>query len=163
MIILGIDPGTATTGYGLIKTKSGRGGRPKNDLKHLDHGVIKTPKGLEPHQRLFLLKTQLLKIIKKTKPDFVCIERLFFGANTKTAMSVGQARGVVMVTVAELNLPIFEYQGLSVKLKVAGNGRASKAQVQEAVRKFLNLSLKPHPDDAADALAVAIHHVIKVD
>lgn len=158
MIILGIDPGTATTGWGLIKTHSNNG---KKALTLVGYGSIETPKETEMSQRLVMLNQQLSELLKREKPDLVVIEQLFFGANSRTAMSVGQARGVVMMTAASLGLPIKEYQGLSVKLTLTGYGRAKKKEIQEVVKSILGLEKVPKPDDAADALGVAICHVYK--
>lgn len=152
MIILGIDPGTATTGYGLIKG-------PKK-IKYLAHGVIKTPVGMPMGERLLLLRRQLRQVIVAHKPTTVVVEQLFFGRNAKTAMMVGQARGVILMTASETKLPIFEYQGLWVKRKLSGDGHASKKMIQQVVRKTLGLYRLPKPDDAADALALAICYLI---
>lgn len=174
MIILGIDPGMAETGWGVIeKTKtnppaSGQRSKVKKDTKKgsngfvaVDYGCIKTLVGFDMPQRLLVLKKELGKIIIEHKPDCLAIEQLFFGRNSKTAMTVGQARGVIMVAAAEKNVPIFEYQGLSVKLNLSGHGRCSKSKMQDVVKKFLGLKITPRPQHAADALAVAIHHTIK--
>ncbi|MBI4999356.1 crossover junction endodeoxyribonuclease RuvC [Candidatus Gottesmanbacteria bacterium] len=152
-IILGIDPGTATTGYGIVKWQMAKR---KWQMGYVAHGVIKTPVGMPMGERLLLLRRNLKKIIKVHKPTTIIIEQLFFGRNSKTAMMVGQARGVVMVTAAEANLPIFDYQSLWVKKKLAGDGHASKKRIQQVVRKTLGLYRLPRPDDAADALALAI-------
>lgn len=152
MIILGIDPGTATTGYGLIK------GQKK--IEYLAHGIIKTPVGMPMGERLLLIRQQLKKVIVTYKPMTVVIEQLFFGRNAKTAMMVGQARGVILMTASEAKLPIFEYQGLWVKRKLSGDGHASKKMIQQVVRKTLGLYRLPKPDDAADALALAICYLI---
>lgn len=154
MLILGIDPGTATTGFGLIKT-NGKG------FAHIKHGCILTPKEDLMPLRLFHLQSQLRQIIKETKPACVVVEQLFFGINSKTAITVGQARGVVLATVAEAGLPFFEYQGLSVKKLLTGFGHADKKEMQKIVMKLLKLKEIPKPDDAADALAIAICHFLK--
>lgn len=149
-IILGIDPGTATTGFGIVKSKR------KRDLVYICHGVIKTPVGMPMGERLLLLRRELKKIIATHKPNTIIIEQLFFGRNAKTAMMVGQARGVVMMTAAEVHVPTFDYQGLWVKKKLSGDGHASKKRIQQVVRKILKMARLPRPDDAADALALAI-------
>lgn len=154
-IILGIDPGTATTGFGIVKSKKQKA-KSNRDLVYIDHGVIKTPVGMPMGERLLLLRREFKKIIKLHKPTTIIIEQLFFGKNSKTAMMVGQARGVVMMTAAEVNLPIFDYQSLWVKRRLTGDGHASKKKIQQAVRKTLGLYRLPRPDDAADALALAI-------
>lgn len=149
-IILGIDPGTATTGFGIVKSKR------KRDLVYICHGVIKTPVGMPMGERLLLLCKRLREIIAVHKPTAIIIEQLFFGRNAKTAMMVGQARGVVMMTAAEVHVPTFDYQGLWVKKKLSGDGHASKKRIQQVVRKILKMARLPRPDDAADALALAI-------
>ena len=174
MIILGIDPGTATTGYGLIKVPDDILGRAFNyEIELIDFGNIYTPKERLMQDRLMLIHDKLNHITGKYKPDVMSIEMLFFGANTKTAIAVGQARGVIMLSAAKYNIPIHDYTGPSVKLMVAGSGRADKNQVHEAVRKWLGrngqkvkrlkLTQKGgHLDDATDALAIAICHVLKL-
>ncbi len=148
MIILGIDPGTAKIGFGVInKTR---------ELKLIEYGCIQTPKNLKDSQRLIKLHEQLQKIIKKHKPDMVAVEDLFFFKNLKTAISVSQARGVILLTAAKLKVPISEYTPLQIKQAVTGYGRAEKKQVQKMVKMILNLKKIPKPDDAADALAAAI-------
>ncbi|MFH0863920.1 MAG: crossover junction endodeoxyribonuclease RuvC [Candidatus Gottesmanbacteria bacterium] len=154
--ILGIDPGTATTGFGVIKMNC-RNTKVKNDgLVYVAHGTIKTPVGMIMGERLLMLRQNLRKIIRLYKPQTIIIEQLFFGRNAKTAMTVGQARGVVMVTAAEQKITTCEYQGLWVKKKLVGDGHASKHQIQQFVRRTLGLYKLPRPDDAADALALAI-------
>ena len=155
MKVLGIDPGTATTGWGIVKNKDGE------TLELINYGCIETPKEMEMSERLLMLNKNLEKLLGELKPDIVVIEQLFFGVNSKTAMSVGQARGVVMMTIAEQKIPIKEYQGLAVKLTLTGYGRADKKQIQETVKRTLRLSDVPKPDDAADALGVAICHIFK--
>lgn len=163
MIIFGIDPGTATTGYGVVKND------PKskhNGLTLVEYDCIVTPKEQDMPLRLFSIQTTLSRLLEIYKPDCVAIEQLFFGINSRTAMTVGQARGVVLSTAAGYRIPIFEYQGLSVKHTLTGNGRADKKQIQKSVMNYLGKRKLPKPksgyiDDAADALAVAICHVIK--
>lgn len=174
MIILGIDPGTATTGYGVIKVPDDILGREFNyDIELITYGNISTPKEMIMQDRLLMIHRQLRDIIEKYKPDQISIEMLFFGANTKTAITVGQARGVILLCAAERQIPTQDYTGPSVKLMVAGSGRADKDQVHEGVRKFLGTvsrrrnKLKAswkggHLDDATDALAIAICHVLKL-
>lgn len=174
MIILGIDPGTATTGYGVIKVPEDILGREFDyDIKLVDYGNVFTPKEKKTEERLLMIHDELNQIIRQYKPDLIVIEMLFFGANTRTAISVGQARGVVMLAAAMHTVPIHEYTGPQVKLMVAGAGRASKEEVHEGVRKFLGKNgnrykrLKVnwkggHLDDATDALAIAICHVLKL-
>ena len=149
MIILGIDPGIADTGYGIIKAE-------KSDLKCLSYGSIKTCKSKDLPERLEILNTELLKIISKFKPNLVAVEQLFFCKNLKTAMVVGQARGVILLSARQSKLEIIEFTPLEVKQGVAAYGQAGKAQVQKMVKTILKLTEIPKPDDAADALAIAI-------
>lgn len=148
-IILGIDPGIADTGYGLIKNKGGK-------LTCLAYGSIKTKAGEDLAARLLLLNSELDKIIKKYRPDLAAVEQLFFNKNVRTALIVGQARGVALLTLKQNNLPIFDFTPAQVKQAVSAYGQASKKQVQKMVKLILNLSILPQPDDAADALAIAI-------
>ncbi|HNS63785.1 MAG TPA: crossover junction endodeoxyribonuclease RuvC [Anaerolineaceae bacterium] len=152
MLVLGIDPGTAITGYGLVKDT-------RDGLQVVDYGVILTPKDLPLHQRLFQLHTELTKIILLHHPDAGAVEKLFFQRNVTTAMSVGHARGVVFLAMAQACMPVAEYTPMQVKEAVAGYGGAEKRQIQEMVRVLLGLNDIPKPDDAADALAVAICHL----
>ena len=151
MKILGIDPGTATTGFGLIK-KSG------SQLDKLDAGVISTPKTEHMQNRLKMLYDDLSQLVKTHQPDYIAVEKLFFTKNITTAMSVSQARGIVLLVAAQNNIELAEYTPLQVKMSVTGYGQAEKKQVQEMVKKILKLSVVPKPDDAADALAIAICH-----
>ncbi len=149
MRILGIDPGTATTGFGVITSEGER-------LMWLDAGVVSTPSGQEMPQRLLTISQELGQLITESKPDLMAVELLFFATNVKTAISVGQARGVVLLAAAQSNLPVIEFTPLQVKQAVTGYGQAGKSQVQEMVKTILKLDQIPRPDDAADALAVAI-------
>ncbi len=164
MIIFGIDPGTATTGYGIIKADGLMSEKP---FLLIDYGCIVTPKEMEMPLRLLSIQKDLHVLLQKHKPDYVSIEQLFFGVNSRTAMTVGQARGVVLAAVANYRIPIFEYQGLHVKHTLTGSGKADKKDVQKAVMRFLGKRKLAKPakgyiDDAADALGVAICHYIKV-
>jgi len=149
--ILGIDPGTATTGFGVIEKQSGK-------LKFVDAGVILTPPDHSMPARLSEIYAGLNEIITHHKPDCMAIELLYFATNVTTAISVGQARGVVLLAASEHSLPIGEYTPLQVKQAVTGYGKADKKQVQEMVRTILGLDGIPKPDDAADGLAIAITH-----
>lgn len=149
MIVLGIDPGIATTGWGVIE-KTDRQAKP------LAYGVIETPAGLPLASRLKMLFADTRAIIARYQPDIFCVEKLFFNTNAKTALVVGQARGVVMLAAAQKNLDILEFTPLQVKLNTTGYGKAEKLQVQKMVRQLLCLEAIPKPDDAADALAVAL-------
>lgn len=153
MLVIGIDPGTATTGYGFIQV-SGDGG-----LQAIDYGVIETSPNYPPHQRLLQIFQQLQKMIDLHKPDSGAVEKLFFQRNVKTAISVGQGRGVAMLALAKAGITMAEYSPLEIKQAVAGYGRADKNQMQNMVKALLSLDELPSPDDAADALAVAICHV----
>ncbi len=220
MIILGIDPGTAETGYGIIEYEVAAGptrlaeadgeaqvsrsifasaktqaslrsipvsrsvsdlngnsldtkkpstpatrrqlsSLPHKNIKLITYGCIKTSVNDEMPKRLVVLHGELKKVINTHKPACMAIEQLFFGQNSKTAMAVGQAKGVIMFCAGENGLPVYEYQGLSVKLGLSGNGRAKKPEIQSCVRKILGLRSLPRPDHAADALGVAIHHARK--
>lgn len=151
MKILGIDPGTATTGFGLID-KTG----PK--LTKIDCGVISTLKTTPMPERLQIIFSDISELIKHHKPDYIAVEKLFFTNNITTAMTVSQARGVVLLVAAQNNVEIAEYTPLQVKMSVTGYGQAEKKQIQEMVKKILKLQTIPKPDDAADALAIAICH-----
>lgn len=163
MIIFGIDPGTATTGYGVVRSQS-----PKSKLtvELVEYGCIVTPKDQEMPLRLYSIQKDLKSLFKQFNPDCVIVEQLFFGANARTAMTVGQARGVILSTAASYRIPVFEYQGLHVKHTLTGSGRADKKEIQKSVMKHLRKRKLKKPlngylDDAADALAVAICHVLK--
>ena len=149
MIVLGIDPGTARTGYGLVS-------REGSALRMVDHGCIETIDDRPLGARLLLIHEALVDLIETYRPDVVGVERLFFNRNVQTASAVGQARGVVLLAAAQHGLPVFEHGPHEVKLAVTGYGRASKDQVQRMVQIVLSLAEPPRPDDAADALAVAV-------
>ncbi len=148
--ILGIDPGFAIVGYGLVRKDQ------NNNLEAIGYGAIITDPDLPFSDRLFKIHQELTKIIKKFQPDKMAVEELFFAKNVKTAIEVGQARGVIILTGIQAGLPVAEYTPLEVKQAVASYGRAEKRQVQQMVKLLLNLKQPPRPDDAADALAVAI-------
>ncbi len=152
-LALGIDPGTATTGYGLVRLM------PDGELVAVSFGIISTPKDATPSARLEMLYTDLRKILKRHKPDTSAVEKLFFARNVTTGIAVGQARGVVLLALEQAGIEIFEYTPKEVKQAVAGYGSAEKRQVQEMVRALLQLDSIPKPDDAADALAIAITHL----
>jgi crossover junction endodeoxyribonuclease RuvC len=154
MIILGIDPGTASTGYGVIKKSK--------TLECLGYNVIHTSPKMNPGDRLKIINNELSKIIKEYKPDILAIENIYFFRNLKTAMPVSQAKGVVLLTAAKKNLPVWEFSPPQIKLAVTGNGRADKKEVQRKIKEILKLKEIPKPDDAADALAVAVTYTIKV-
>ncbi|NIA15475.1 MAG: crossover junction endodeoxyribonuclease RuvC [Nitrospiraceae bacterium] len=149
MRVLGFDPGTATTGYGVVDGKG-------NALRHVAHGVISTPAGLHFARRLEMIFEAAGQLIDTHQPDAVAIEKLFFSKNVTTGIAVAQARGVLALTAVQRHKPIGEYSPLEVKSAVVGYGKADKAQVQEMIKILLNLDTIPRPDDAADALALAI-------
>ncbi|HEY8421452.1 MAG TPA: crossover junction endodeoxyribonuclease RuvC [Thermoclostridium sp.] len=151
MIILGIDPGFAITGYGVLNYIG-------NQFKVMDFGVITTNADLPHPQRLLLLEKSLVDIIDEYKPETMSVEELFFNNNAKTALQVGQGRGVALLCAARAGIPVYEYTPIQVKQGVTGYGRASKIQVQQMIKILLGLPEIPKPDDAADALAVAICH-----
>ncbi|MEW6084761.1 MAG: crossover junction endodeoxyribonuclease RuvC [Chloroflexota bacterium] len=152
-LALGIDPGTATTGYGLVRLM------PDGELAAVSFGIISTPKDATPSARLAMLYNDLRKLLKQHKPDTAAVEKLFFARNVTTGIAVGQARGVVLLALQQAGLEVFEYTPKEVKNAVAGYGNAEKRQVQEMVRALLQLDSIPKPDDAADALAIAITHL----
>ncbi len=151
MIILGIDPGFAIVGVGIIEHKG-------NKFKVIDYFAVTTKAGLAMEQRLKLIYESIDDAIKKYSPDCMAIEELFFNNNAKTALQVGQARGVILLAAVNSGLPIFEYTPLQVKQSVVGYGRAAKGQIQQMTKALLSLNEIPKPDDVADALAIAICH-----
>jgi crossover junction endodeoxyribonuclease RuvC len=153
MLALGLDPGTATTGYGLVHLA------PDGGLLAVKYGVITTPKDTPAPERLSTLYDQLQDLLREHRPETVAVEKLFFQRNVTTAIAVGQARGVMLLALAQAGLDVFEYTPNEIKQAVAGYGSADKRQVQEMVRVLLALEDIPRPDDAADALAVAITHL----
>ncbi len=152
-LALGIDPGIATTGYGVVRLLDDGG------LEAITYGVIVTPPDMPVHRRLMLLHGDLRELFSQQHPDTCAVEKLFFQRNVSTAIAVGDARGVVMLSIAEAGLDVAEYTPNEVKQAVAGYGSAQKRQVQEMVRTLLSLPEIPKPDDAADALAIAITHL----
>lgn len=153
MVVIGIDPGTATTGYGLVKEN------PDGSLAVVDFGVVLTPAEMPMPERLLELYRRLLEIILLHRPDSGAVEKLFFHRNVTTALSVGQGRGVAILALAEAGLKVGEYTPMEIKQAIAGYGGADKNQVQQMVRVLLGMVDIPRPDDAADALAVAICHI----
>jgi len=150
MLALGIDPGTAIVGYGLVRELS------DGALQPVDYGVITTPAGMPMWERLEIIYDGLTAILKKYQPDMVGVEEMFFAKNVTTALTVAQARGVILLTLHQARLPISEYKPNIVKQSLTGYGAADKKQMQEIVRLMLGLEKIPKPDDAADALAIAI-------
>ena len=170
MIILGVDPGTGRTGWGVISKKTGK--RDETEVDYIAHGCIVTEEINTMPERLLLLHVNLNEIVKKHKPDCIIVENIFFGRNVKTAISVSQARGVIMLSAALSDLPVFNYTPSTVKLSLTGSGKTEKKGVQEAVRKMLktdknelafNGKKSKDFDDSADALAIALHHALLVN
>lgn len=153
MRVIGIDPGTATTGYGIVEENG------KNELQVVEFGIVSTAAGLPAEMRLLEINQKINEIILLHRPDCGAVEKLFFQRNVTTAIAVGQARGVILLALAQTGLPVNEYTPNEVKQAVTGYGSADKKQVQEMVRTLLNLKDIPKPDDAADALAIAICHI----
>ena len=149
MLVLGIDPGTAICGYGLVEMQG-------NHLRAIDYGAVLTSPKSKPEERLLKIYNEIDALILKYKPDVMGVEQLFFNRNVTTAIPVGQARGVILLTAAKHEIELVERTPLQVKQSVVGYGRATKDQVIFMVQKLLNLPKAPHPDDVADALAVAI-------
>lgn len=153
MLVIGIDPGTARTGYGFVRQA------PDGALIPVDYGVITTSSSTPLPQRLQAIATELSSLLRRHRPDSGAVEKLFFQRNVSTAMSVGQARGVALLALAQADLPVEEYSPMEVKQAVCGYGGADKHQMQSMVQTLLSMSAMPNPDDVADALAVAICHL----
>lgn len=151
MIILGIDPGYAIVGYGVVSYNANR-------FNVIEYGAVTTDAGVRFTSRLDKIYEEFCEIILKTKPDAVSIEKLFFNTNTTTAIDVAQARGVILLAATRHNIPVFEYTPLQVKSSVTGYGRAEKKQVMDMIKNILRLEKIPKPDDTADALALAVCH-----
>lgn len=149
MIILGIDPGTATTGYGIIKNGD-------QEPSCLDFGVIRTSSDSEPARRLQKINSEVEEIIEEYQPEVLAIESVYFFKNAKSALPVGQAKGVIMLTAVKEGLDIYEFTPLQIKMAMTGYGKAKKKQVQKMVKQHLNLEEIPKPNDAADALGAAL-------
>ena len=151
MIILGIDPGVATIGFGVIKAQRG-----KNTL--IQYGVITTPPGIPLSSRLLQISDDMEELIRTFHPDEMAVEELFFTKNITTGIAVAHGRGVILLSAERLGVPVFEYTPMQVKQAVVGYGKAEKRQVMDMTRRLLNLSAVPKPDDAADAVAIALCH-----
>ncbi len=159
MLILGVDPGTAITGYGLLQSdEESAASTLQSNLVVIDYGAITTPASWDMPRRLQHIYQELAALIAKHHPTDAVVEKLFFSKNVRTALSVGQARGVALLAAAQAGLVIHEYTPLQIKQSVVGYGRAEKMQIQQMVKILLQLESIPQPDDAADALAVAICH-----
>lgn len=152
MLVLGIDPGTAITGFGLVESIGGI-------IRLIDYGTIKTGADIPMSHRLCEINDKINELIMINKPDAVAIEELYYFKNAKTVITVAQSRGVIMMTAAQTGVKIAEYTPLQVKQSVVGYGKADKKQVQMMVKAILNMKNMPKPDDAADALAIAICHI----
>jgi crossover junction endodeoxyribonuclease RuvC len=148
-IILGIDPGLATVGFGVIEANKGK-------IKYLDCGIIKTKPDLELPERLHIIRHDTLKLLDSIKPDAVGVEELYFARNVTNAIKVAHARGVILESVYQKKIPVFHFTPLKVKNNITGYGNADKQQIQEMVKRLLNLPRRPKPDDAADGLAIAL-------
>lgn len=148
MIILGLDPGNARLGYGVVRKDGPR-------VVHVAHGCLETPKGMDQGSRLMLLQRQLDAVIAAHTPALVGVEKLFFSKNVKTAMAVSEARGMILLTVRTSGAALAEYTPMEIKVAISGYGGADKKQVQRMVTTLMKLDVTPEPDDAADALAIA--------
>ena len=151
MRILGIDPGYGITGFGVIEAERGKS-------RLIQGGAITTPAGMDFSARLEIIYEDMRKLLEVAKPDAVAIEELFFGQNVTTGIGVAQSRGVILLAIQQAGLPVFQYKPMQVKQSVVGYGNATKHQVQDMTRRLLNLSAMPKPDDAADAIAIALCH-----
>lgn len=150
--VLGIDPGLSLTGFALLSKKN-------ESIQLIKCGVIKTTINKQVYQRLAELYLGLSKILKEDQIDEVAVEKIFFNSNLKTVVNVSEARGVILLAISNYKKPIFEYTPLEAKKAIFGNGRASKKEVQESLKYLLNLEKMPQPDDAADAIAIALCHI----
>ena len=157
-VVIGIDPGTATMGYGIVRALP-EGGDALGACELVTYGTLTTPAGEPMERRLLTLYTGLRDLLRTFRPGHAAVEQLFFGKNVTTAVTVGQARGVALLAAAEFGLSISEYKPAEIKHTVAGFGKADKPQMQRMVQTLLGLDTPPKPDDAADALAVAICHL----
>ncbi len=153
LIIMGIDPGLAIVGFGIV------GHTTSTDLKALEYGAVLTPAHTKTEDRLLEIYDNIDQLIKTYKPDAISIEKLFFNTNEKTAINIAQARGVIVLAARKNNIPIYEYTPLQIKQALTGYGRAEKKQIMYMVKTILKLKCEPKPDDTADALAAAICHI----
>ncbi len=152
MLVLGIDPGTALCGYGLVRADG-------DEMSLVAYGAVSTPSKMPLAERLLQIHRELRELIAEHHPESAAVEKLFFSKNTRTALAVGHARGVVLLSAAEAGLPVYEYTPNEVKQAIVGYGGADKNQMQQMVRMLLHLDFVPEPDDAADAVAIAICHI----
>ena len=151
MRILGIDPGYGITGFGIVDAQ-------RNNFRLLQYGAITTPPGTDFPLRLQMIYNDMTELLRVAQPDCVAIEELFFGQNVTTGIGVAQSRGVILLAVQQAGLPIYQYKPMQVKQSVVGYGNATKHQVQDMTRRILHLQSVPKPDDAADAIAIALCH-----
>ena len=151
MRILGIDPGYGITGFGIVDAQ-------RNDFRLLQYGAITTPAGTDFPARLHMIYNDMTELLMVAKPDVVAIEELFFGQNVTTGIGVAQSRGVILLAIQQAGIPIFHYKPMQVKQAVVGYGNATKRQVQDMTKRILRLQSTPKPDDAADAIAIALCH-----
>ncbi len=154
MIAIGIDPGTATSGYGIVSLQD-------DTFSLIEYGTIETDKNLPDSKRLYILSEKISSLIKKHSPSFLAIENVYFFKNLKTALPVSQAKGVIMLTAEKAKIPVYEFTPLEVKITITGYGKADKNQMQEMIRLTLNLDEIPKPNDAADALGAAICGILR--
>lgn len=165
MIVLGIDPGLATLGFGIIETRNTKKGSKKLsgglEYAYIYHNKITTKAGVPSGERLKHINNELSRLIKQYRPEVMVVEKLFFFKNLKTVMPVSQAVGVILLTAAKNNLPVCEFTPLQVKMTITGYGRAEKIDIQEKIKSMLQLKEIPKPDDAADALAIALTYFLK--
>ena len=152
MIVFGVDPGTVVTGYGVVSHEMSK-------YKALEYGCIRPPRGMKLSQRYKIIYEEIFLLIKKYSPDAVSVESQFVSKNVQSAMKLGMARGMIILAATQQGIPVYEYAPTKVKRAVVGNGRAQKHQVQSMVQVLLSLEEIPHPDDAADALALALCHL----
>ncbi len=152
MIVIGIDPGVARLGYGVIQVDKGV-------ITPLCYGCIQTKAGRRQAERLHAIYTEITALITKYSPDFLAIEKLFFTKNVTSAMSVSEVRGVILLAAEQHNIPVEEYTPNQIKLAITGSGRADKEQMQEMIKRLLHLEEVPKPDDAADGLSIALCHI----
>ncbi len=152
MIVIGIDPGLATVGFGVIR-------KDENGITPVSYGCIRTPAEKQTPERLLEIYTEINALFDKYRPDAVAVERLFFNKNVTNAMSVSEARGVIFLAAQQKNIPLFEYTPNQVKQAITGSGRADKKQMQEMIKRLLNLDELPQPDDVADGLSIALCHI----
>jgi crossover junction endodeoxyribonuclease RuvC len=152
MIVIGIDPGLATVGFGVIQTE-------KNNITPVSYGVIRTSAEKQYPERLLEIYTGVNELFGKYVPSAVAVEKLFFNKNVTNAMSVSEARGVIVLAAEQNHIPVFEYTPNEVKQAITGSGRADKKQMQEMIKRLLNLDEIPRPDDAADGLSIALCHI----